>query len=374
MALSNTIAQARSRFASYDAQRDLSNKAFPALCYAPYTTLYFDTSANVRVCCHNAKFPAGNILENSIDEIWQGARITSLRESMAAYEFGKGCEFCELQASDNWFTNLSMQRFDEFKLPSSVPEWPQQMEFSISNACNLECIMCAGAWSSTIRAKREKLPKMPHLYSREFLLSLRKYLPHLKRAKFLGGEPFLVREYYVLWDMMIEEKLYTQCHVTTNGSQLNPRVRQVMDGLPFSISVSLDGVTKETVERIRVNTKFDELVSNVKHFRKYATERNTSFSLTFCLMRQNWEEFGDYCAFADDLDCSVWINTVLNPPQFGLYTLDPVGLREVVRGMERQAPRLDKQLGRNKRVWFAEFERLRRRSEANTKKAISVGV
>ncbi len=232
MALSNTIAQARSRFASYDAQRDLSNKAFPALCYAPYTTLYFDTSANVRVCCHNAKFPAGNILENSIDEIWQGARITSLRESMAAYEFGKGCEFCELQASDNWFTNLSMQRFDEFKLPSSVPEWPQQMEFSISNACNLECIMCAGAWSSTIRAKREKLPKMPHLYSREFLLSLRKYLPHLKRAKFLGGEPFLVREYYVLWDMMIEEKLYTQCHVTTNGSQLNPRVRQVMDGLP----------------------------------------------------------------------------------------------------------------------------------------------
>ncbi len=359
--------EARARFANYDAQRTLSDKAFPALCYAPYTTLYFDTRANVRVCCHNARFPAGNILENTIDEIWQGARIKALRTDLAAYKFGRGCEFCELQASDDWFTNLSMKRFDEFAVPDEVPEWPQQMEFSISNACNLECIMCAGAWSSTIRARREKLPKLPHLYSREFLLSLRKYLPHLKRAKFLGGEPFLIREYYVIWDMMIEEGLLTPCHVTTNGSQLNPRVRRVMDALPFSISVSLDGSTKETVERIRVNTRFDELIRHVRHFREYARARKTSFSLTFCLMRQNWHEFGDYCAFADELDCSVGINTVLNPPQFGLYTLDPVGLSEVVRGMERQAPRLEGRLGRNKTVWFSEFERLRRRADTNMK-------
>lgn len=359
----------RKRFADYDSGRSFAGKPYPALCYAPYTTLYFDNRADVRVCCHNNKFPVGNILEQSIDEIWQSARIITLREAMAKYEFGPGCDFCALQASDNWFTNMSMRRFDEFTINSAVPEWPQQMEFSISNACNLECIMCGGLWSSTIRSRREKLPKLPHLYSREFLLSLRKYLPHLKRAKFLGGEPFLVREYYVVWDMMVAEKLSTPCHVTTNGTQLNSRVRKVMDDLPFSISVSLDGATKETVERIRVNTDFDVLMRHVKHFRDYARERNTSFSLTYCLMRQNWHEFGAYCAFADQLDCPVWINTVLHPPEFGLYTLPKADLRAVVRGMEREAPSLENRLGRNKGVWFAEFERLRRRAEAPLKAA-----
>lgn len=360
----------REKFSDYDAQRDFSNKIIPALCYAPFTTLYFDTSANVRVCCHNAKFNVGNILSQTIDDIWSGARIMALRHDLAAYKFGQGCEFCLHQASDGWFKNLAMSRFDNFEIASAAPEWPQQMEFSISNACNLECIMCAGAWSSTIRHRREKLPKQPHLYSRDFLFSLRKYLPHLKRAKFLGGEPFLVREYYVLWDMMIEENLQIPCHVTTNGSQLTPRVQQVMDALPFSFSISLDGVKKETIERIRVNTKYEELMSNVYHFRKYAEARRSSFSLTFCLMRQNWQEFGDYCAFADDLDCSVWINTVLNPPQFGLYTMDASELRSVVRGMSLQAPKLEKKLGRNRNVWFSEFERLRRRSEAKSGRAV----
>jgi MoaA/NifB/PqqE/SkfB family radical SAM enzyme len=359
----------RARFAEYDAYRDFSNKSHAALCYAPYTTLYFDNRADVRVCCHNSTFPVGNILKDSIDEIWRSARITSLREAMSAYQFGKGCEFCALQASDDWFSNLSMRRFDEFNIPDAVPEWPQQMEFSISNACNLECIMCGGLWSSTIRSRREKLPKLPHLYSREFLLSLRKYLPHLKRAKFLGGEPFLVREYYVLWDMMISENLVIPCHVTTNGTQMNARVREVMDALPFSISVSLDGATKETIERIRVNTDYEVLMRNVKHFRAYARERKTSFSLTFCLMRQNWHEFGDYCAFADDLDCSIWVNTVLNPPEFGLYTMPTAELRDVVRGMEREAPKLASRLGKNKNVWFAEFERLRRRCHPATAQA-----
>ncbi len=353
--------QRQARFATYDAQRNFGDKAYKSLCYAPHTTLYFDIAGNARVCCHNHSFPAGNILHQSIDEIWHGARIKALRQSLEQYEFGKGCDFCAMQAADNWFANMSMRRFDDYPIAPGVPEWPQQMEFSISNACNLECIMCAGIWSSAIRARREKLPKLPHLYSREFMLSLRKYLPHLKRIKFLGGEPFLVKEYYLIWDMLIEDKLTPDCHVTTNGTQLGPRVKRLLEALPFSIAVSLDGTTKQTVERIRVNTDYDTQIRHVKYFGAYAKERGTSFSLTFCLMRQNWHEFGDYCAFGDELDCSVWVNTVRHPPEFGIYTMELADLREVVRGMEFEAPRLEGRLGRNRNVWFAEFERLRRR-------------
>ena len=347
-------------FAAYDKTRNFSGKAVRALCYAPYTSLYFDFRGDVRVCCHNWAYPAGNILKNSIDEIWQGIKIKTLRESLKNYRYGPGCEFCLNQTAET-FANSVMQRYDRFPVPDETPEWPQQLEFSISNVCNLECIMCRGMWSSAIRARREKLPPLPHLYSDAFFESLWKYLPHVKQLKFLGGEPFLIAEYFKLWDRMIEDDLATPCHVTTNGTQYNRKVERVLEQVPMGFAVSMDGATKETVESIRVNAKYEEVMANARRFRDYAREHKTSFSITFCLMRQNWQEFGDYCLLGDSWDCPVGLNTVVQPPEFGIYSLPPEGLRKVLEGMEAQAPRLDKELKRNHAMWFGELERIRAR-------------
>jgi hypothetical protein len=78
-------------------------------------------------------------------------------------------------------------------------------------------------------------------------------------------------------------------------------------------------------------------------------------------MRQNWQEFGDFCLLGDSWDCPVGLNTVVQPPEFGIYSLPAEGLREVLAGMEAQAPRLDKELKRNRGIWFGELERIRAR-------------
>ncbi|MGC9953350.1 MAG: radical SAM protein [Rhizomicrobium sp.] len=345
--------------ALHDSTRDFSGKAVRALCYAPYASLYFDFQGRVRVCCHNFAYPAGNILEDSIDEIWQGARIGVLRKTLARGEFGPGCDFCQFQTAEGNFANAAMRRFDAFDVSGEAPLWPQQMEFSISNSCNLECVMCRGQWSSAIRAHREKLPPLPHLYDDAFIESLRKYLPHLKRMKFLGGEPFLIAEYYRLWDMMIEGDLVIPCHVTTNGTQYNRKVERVLERIPMSFAVSMDGATKQTVESIRVGAIYEELMANAQRFRDYARVRKTNFSFTFCLMRLNWQEFGAYCLMGDAWDCGVAVNTVVSPPQFGIYSLPLADLQEILHGLERQAPTLESQLKRNKTVWFGELERIR---------------
>lgn len=344
--------------AIYDQGRDFSDKAVRALCYAPYNSLYFDYQGDVRVCCHNFKYPAGNILKNSLDEIWQGVQIQNLRKDLKDYKFGQGCDFCYNQTK-NTFANAAMSRYDRLPVKEDPPLWPQQMEFSISNACNLECIMCRGLWSSTIRSKREKLPPLPRLYSDAFFESLWKYLPHVKRLKFLGGEPFLITEYFKLWDKMIADGLPIPSHVTTNGTQYNDKVARILEHIPMSFSVSMDGATKETVESIRVNAKYEEVMRHAQIFRDYAREKKTSFSLTFCLMRKNWHEFGDYCLLADSWDCAVGLNTVINPPEFGIYSLPVEELRKVLKGMDEQAPRLESSLKRNKGMWFGELERIR---------------
>jgi molybdenum cofactor biosynthesis enzyme MoaA len=206
------------------------------------------------------------------------------------------------------------------------------------------------------------LPPRPTVYSDAFLQSLRPFLPHLRSAKFLGGEPFLITEYYTIWEMMVEVAPAVNCHITTNGTQYNPRVERFMQKLNFGFAVSLDGATKKTVESIRVNADFEEQMAILKRLRAYTAERRTSLSLTFCFMRQNWHEFGDFCLMADAWDCSVGINTVTKPAEFSVNLLPPEGLRKIVQVMERQAVHLDGQLKRNRSVWFNEFDRLRRKS------------
>jgi hypothetical protein len=99
---------------------------------------------------------------------------------------------------------------------------------------------------------------------------------------------------------------------------------------------------------------------NVNRFRKYTRERNTHFGLTYCLMRSNWEEFGDFCLSADSLECGVFVNAVRNPPDLSLYTLSYAELGRIADAMEAQATRL--LLCQNRAVWTGELARLRARA------------
>ncbi|HUD65112.1 MAG TPA: radical SAM protein [Candidatus Sulfotelmatobacter sp.] len=349
--------------AQFNQSRSIADKAVQSLCYAPHTNLFFSQNGDVRACCWNWKHTFGNALHDSIDEIWRGTRVQILRRALEGMDFGPGCELCDQQTANGWIARPPMRNFDQFAVPTAVPEWPQRMEFSISNSCNLECVMCSGRWSSAIRAHREKLPPHRICYSPAFIASLRKYLPHLSCAKFLGGEPFLISEYYQIWDMMIADGLKTDCHITTNGTQYNHRIEGVMNALPMSLAVSLDGATKKTVESIRINANYDDQMRILKRFREYTLARKTDLSLTFCFMRQNWFEFGDFCLFGDEMGCNVGVNTVTQPPEFAVYNLPAEELRRIFAAMEQQTIHIESHLKRNRTVWFAELDRLRRRCQ-----------
>ena len=114
---------------------------------------------------------------------------------------------------------------------------------------NLECIMCYGNFSSSIRKNREKLPSTPTVYDEKFLESLDPIIPDLKYVKFLGGEPFLINIYYEVWERIIECNPNCLIDVQTNGTILNDRVKDILERGNFRIGVSLDSLKKETYER-----------------------------------------------------------------------------------------------------------------------------
>lgn len=346
---------------AYEATRTIADKPFASACYSPFTSLFFHPNGNVTPCCKNSSYVLGNVQQLTLQQIWQGARTQALRRNLRNYNFQLNCDFCRWQIEGGQFDQVYATTFDRLRVAGDAPEWPAMLEFTLSNTCNLACIMCYGELSSTIRAHREKLPPLPRVYGDPFFEQLRPFLPHLQVAKFFGGEPFLSQENLRIWETMIEDRLAVPCHVTTNGTQWNARVERVLDLLPVAISISVDGATRETVESIRVNARFDEVMANVRRFRDHALRKKTFLSLTYCLMQQNWHEFGEYLRLGDELGVPVYINTVTHPPQCSLYALPPEELQGVCDRMQAMDDeRHYSTLPKNGRIWVSGLDALRK--------------
>ncbi len=338
-----------------DQTRAIGHQPFRSLCYAPAVSMYFDVRGNVIACCQNTTDVLGNVNDTPLQEIWHGDRAREMRRRLEAYEFPEGCDFCAWEFQKGSHEGLFATNFDEHPATAPDPAWPVLMEFAMSNRCNLACVMCNGDFSSTIRAQREGRPPLAMAYRDDFFAQLRPFLAHLHQARFLGGEPFLIPEYQRIWDLMIEDENPVPCNVTTNGTVRTRQTEQTLDRLPFSIGVSVDGLTKATVERIRVGADHGRLMENIRWFRQYCEDRSTGFGLTYCLMTHNWREFADFLAFADSLDADVSVNTVVYPPASSLYRLD---LDELTPLLDELAG-TDVSLTRNRRTWDVQLAHLR---------------
>ena len=356
-----------------DRVRDPAGKAVRSACYAPMASMYLDPHGDVLACCQNTEHPLGNVTRRRLPDIWHGARAEALRHALEGYDLGRGCRFCAWQVDDGHPEAAYLHGFDGLRVEERRPAWPRRLELALSNTCNLECVMCNGEWSSMIRSRREGRAPLPRAYGDEFFEDLRPFLHHLDEARFLGGEPFLAAETLRVMDLMVEEGVEVPCHLTTNGTQWNDRVERILDRLPVSMAVSLDGVTRETIESIRVGASYDRLMENLARYRAYTSERGTSLDLTFCLMRQNWHEFGAYLQFADEWGCRVFVNTVIHP-RHSLYHLPLAEFDEVLAALEAEDATRRAHLTTNHDLWVSELARLRTWSERAATEAAATPV
>jgi radical SAM protein with 4Fe4S-binding SPASM domain len=365
-------------FEAFDKTRDLKDKPFKSLCYAPDLQLSFSPNGDVTACCISRSHVLGNVRSERLDEIWHGQRLRQFRQMLHAYVFPPGCESCKWSLEGGNYLDHPIRQYDDigqFKRVGIAADpserWPAKLEFAVSNTCNLGCIMCNGEYSSVLRAK-EGLPPLPPAYGDDFFEDLARYLPHAKTLAFLGGEPFLQKECHRIWEMMIDLGVAIPCHVTTNGSIYDERVESLLYRLPFNFSISVDGVTKETVESIRVNVKHQTLMDNVRRFNAYvrgrddphAKKRLPFLELNFCVMQQNWHELADFFLLAEDMEAKVWSVLVTYPSQCSLFSLPPEELRSIVVKLRDQTPRLRRKLKRNQDAWLSLVTELSHHVEA----------
>lgn len=317
------------------------------VCHAPFVNLNFEQNGNVRACCYNTKDVLGNWTQNSIHEIWSGGAANKLRKHIIESNLGGGCKECGNMIVAGNHQGVRAKYYDEFSPNNLISRakymayqsfdyisYPRVMEFELSNECNLECVMCNGYFSSSIRKNREKLPPFVSPYNDKFVDELEEFIPHLTDAKFLGGEPFMIEIYLKIWERILKINPSVRIHITTNGTFLNNRIKNLLEGLKAGIILSIDSVNEETYKKIRINGNFKKVMENLEYLLDYTKRKRTFISMAVCPITLNWRELPQMLEFCLDRGIALYFNAVFSPAKYSLKEQGKEYISEVISFLE----------------------------------------
>jgi len=322
------------------------------ICHAPFVNLNFEQNGNVRACCYNTQHILGQWPQQTIKQIWQGESANQLRGYIKQNNLGGGCTECGKMLQAGNYYGVRAKYYDEFApdtlatrfnylkqaVTGTVP-YPRVMEFELSNTCNLECVMCNGYFSSSIRKNRENLPPIASPYNAKFVDELDEFIPHLTDAKFLGGEPFMIDIYLLIWERILKINPNIRIHITTNGTFLNNRIKDLLEGLKAGIILSIDSINKDTYPKIRVNGSYDKVMENLEYFRNYTQRKKTFLSIAACPITYNWKELPQMLAFCIEKNITLYFNAVFSPAYLSIRDQSPAYIHEVITWLtENPAP------------------------------------
>lgn len=158
--------------------------------------------------------------------------------------------------------------------------------------CNLACEMCqVASWDR----------RVPDLTLDDFKLFVER-IPTVMKIKLQGmGEPLLNR---TLFDMVnYASTKGIRVETNTNGTLLNERIcHEILDSGLGSISISLDGATAQTFERIRARAKFTRVVKNIERLLALrGKSRVPEVRIWMLGMRENIHELPDVIRLCREL-------------------------------------------------------------------------
>lgn len=308
------------------------------VCHAPFSAVNFEQNGNATACCYNRQDVLGTYPRKTIKEMWFGKAAVELRDFIRNKNLEGGCKLCLEQLNAKNYSGVHAKLFDAFANGTNEPEWPKIFEFEISNTCNLECEMCSGYYSSSIRKNREQKEELVSPYDAGFVNQLEAFIPHLTDARFLGGEPFLINIYYDIWEKITELNPDMTIHITTNGTVLNNRAKQLLEKLKCNITLSIDSLDEENYARIRKNGKLEKVLEHFKYFKEYTSNKKTFLTFAVCPMTLNWQDLPAMLEFCNKERVGIYFSTVIYPMELSLRSMKTEELNNIVCFLEDKIP------------------------------------
>jgi MoaA/NifB/PqqE/SkfB family radical SAM enzyme len=187
---------------------------------------------------------------------------------------------------------------------------PSYFSISATSNCNLACTMCMG--HSGMTGPTLSLDQAESIFGTLNSDSTNSGRP--VNFDVTAGEPTLNRELHLIFRMFKERFPSANVSIISNATlPVKGRVRNLFE-YADSIAVSMDGATRETYERIRRGSRFDNVIRNV---RDIAQLKNGSVKMIFVAMDENIHEMPLMAKLCADLGVrELFIQAVAILPSF----------------------------------------------------------
>jgi radical SAM protein with 4Fe4S-binding SPASM domain len=266
------------------------------ICAIPWMHLNFEPNGKVVPCCltsHHNYF-AGDLNNQTIEEIWNSDNMKLLRKQMINGERPKICDTCWNKED---VTGVSGRHYHNRDFPDVLKKIPditledgtctemdlKYWDFRFSNLCNLKCRSCGPRYSSAWvpDAKKlgytdqEKVWNIEAVEDKTNVDFLEDQIDNVKRIYFAGGEPLLMPEHWQILDKLVEKKRFdVKLSYNTNCSTLEYGKKNVIDYWKqwdlgkLEVWPSLDEIG-ERAELIRSGTIWSKVEANLKELAKH---------------------------------------------------------------------------------------------------------
>lgn len=303
------------------------------MCYVPFLNLSFSPNGRILSCNYNQHILLGTFPKQSVKEAWSSKELKVLQNHHRNNNLDHGCSYCRDFLISKKFSGLKPLNYDKYSNEKSF-NFPKVLEFELSNTCNLECYMCNGSASSAIRKNREHLPQADNPYDDTFVEQIKELIPHIKEAKFYGGEPFLIDIYYRIWDLIIDINPEIKVFIITNGTILNDKIKILLNKGKFELAVSVDAIQKDLFEKIRVNAHFETVMQNLTWFNDYCKKNKSPLTVSMTLTRENWDQVPEMIEFCNKIQAQIFLSYLQKPEKLALWNLPAFETEKIIKHLE----------------------------------------
>ena len=273
-------------------------------CKEPFYNIEITNTGDVFLCCQTWHPKViGNILENTLEEIWLGAEARKVRESIIDQSY----TYCDLDICPSWINktipsdnliNDDLPGWEDVSSPTQVKlvkfRLPTLVKFSFDPSCNLECPSC--------RVEKKQFYPLNWAYerSRKILNQIKlAYLSQPNTADFkftiTGSGDAIGSHLFRTFLTTLDGSLYPNMGINllTNGVMLTEKVINQLSKIHTNIkdiAISIDAATVDTYNRVRKGGDFKQLMENIEYLNQCPTLSHATLKYTFVVQQDNFRE------------------------------------------------------------------------------------
>lgn len=264
---------------------NVSSKTF---CSMAWNHQFVDPTGRVKPCCRfeeQHRPPENNLHTNTLENIFLGSWMNSVRDKMLHGQQVDGCTRCYQEESAG--KRSLRERYNESSLLPITDlvdidrpriRW---IELAISNDCNLACRMCDSRyswrwfkeeqshWGRTLNQKEHSESDVSNIYP---------FLQDIVHLKFTGGEPLLTKSHWQLIDKLLNERDCSEIFLNySTNCTLYPKDRWIDKWNRFKqveFALSFDSCDPLESEYIRWPAKYNVTEPVTREFLKLNTKPN----------------------------------------------------------------------------------------------------